>query len=841
MTQNWRQDILSLVEKPSRYLGSEINRVKKDPDAVRLQVALAFPDLYEIATSHFGIQILYHILNRHPEIAAERIYTPAPDMSEHLKKEKIPLFSLESGKSMRDFDLVGFSLLYELNYTNVLLMLKLSDIPFFSRDRDLSFPFVIAGGPCTVNPEPLADFFDAMVIGDGENVILALAEAFLKWKSDGSKNKEQLLTKWSRIKGVYIPRFYDVTYDATGFQHIHPSKTTGLPIRRAVVQDLDAAPFPDTPLVPFGNPVHDRLRLEISRGCTRGCRFCQAGMIYRPVRERSPENLMKLYKQSVGATGYEDLSLLSLSTGDYTCLAPLLKQLMDRGRRERVAVSLPSLRAGTLTSEMMELIKKVRKTGFTIAPEAGSQRLRDVINKNITRDDIVSTIRDAFDLGWKVIKLYFMIGLPTETEADLEAIVDLVVGLKREVYNKGGKRAKINVSIATFVPKPHTPFQWASQNNLDQSTTKIKWLKGKLNKPGIHFKWQDPKVSRLEGLWARGDRRLANLLINAFENGCLLDGWSDHFDYDLWMDAVHMSHVDIDFFNTRVRTPGEPLPWDHVDLGVTVDFLMSEWERAVSGNLTADCRTDACNQCGVCDFEHVQPVTFEKGNLKTGETKTGEKVATGNGQRLEIVYEKKGAARFFGHLELMSIFSRAIRRAGIAVKFSQGFHPKPKISFEDPLPLGMESRHEILRLIVMDRSTPDEIIPLLNKELPVGLCVQSCRRISRKTKPADASETHYKVEIKDGVFEKKRIKSFIERSDWVIRRKNRKGRMREIDLKKLVSRIERIGAKELRLSILSQHGLTLRPGEVLVHLFSMSASQCQKARIVKEGRSPLHP
>jgi len=835
MSHNSRQEILSLVEKPSRYLGSEINRVLKNPGDIRLRFALAFPDLYEIATSHFGIQILYHTLNRHPEISAERVFAPAMDMAVHLEKKKTPLASLESGTPIRKFDVVGFSLLYELNYTNVLLMLKLSDIPFLSKDRDTSHPFIIAGGPCTVNPEPVAEFFDAMVIGDGETVVVEMAEAWMRWQKEGSGIKGKLLEEWSIIRGVYIPGFYDVDFDTSGFQRIRMKRNGPGEVQRAVVEDLDTAPFPDSPLVPFGNPVHDRLRLEISRGCTRGCRFCQAGMIYRPVRERTPRQLLSLYEKSISSTGYEDLSLLSLSTGDYTCIVPLLKQLMARSHNEHVAVSLPSLRAGTLTPEIMEQIKKVRKTGFTIAPEAGSQRLRDVINKNITQADIVNTVRDAFDLGWKVIKLYFMVGLPTETEADLKAIVDLVSELRRDM-KKGGRRAKINVSIATFVPKPHTPFQWASQNDLNQSSRKIRWLKAKLKKPGIHFKWQDPQVSRLEGLWARGDRRLTNLLIKAFETGCVFDGWSDHFNYHLWMEAVRNTGVDIDYYNTRPRALGEPLPWDHVQLGVTGDFLKAEWGKAVLAEFTPDCRTGDCNRCGVCDFDGIEPRIHKDGKIGVGDTKPEKGVNSGIERRFEIIYAKQGAARFFGHLELMSIFTRAIRRAGIPVKFSQGFHPKPKISFEDPLPLGMESHHEIFWMTVLDPIAPETITQALNRQLPAGLFIKTCRVSNHKKSPVGSVETRYRVKIYDGVLEEKRINSFSEKPEWVITRTNRKGRTRQIDLKKMVSAIERIDTGEIRLYIISEGGLTVRPAEVLVHLFEMSASQCQTAKIVKEKR-----
>ena len=387
------KSVLSYVQKPSRYLGSEINSVKKDPETVQMRLALAFPDLYEIGTSHFGIQILYHILNRHPEWAAERVFAPAKDMEQMLRERQMPLHSLESQTPIKAFDIVGFSLLYELNFTNVINMIDLSGIPLTWRERQDVHPLIIAGGPCVCNPEPMADFFDAMVFGDGEQIVVEMAQAWVQWKASGKRSRLELLKKWSGLEGVYVPRFYDAEVDKSGHQQLTASQGAPEKISRNIISNLDQAAFPDSPIIPYGKPVHDRLRLEIARGCSRGCRFCQAGMIYRPVRERSPGNICKLIGKALQKTGYEDISLLSLSTGDYTCLSELMEALMKQCRRDRVAVSLPSLRAGSLTPGLMELIRSVRKTGFTIAPEAGSQRLRDVINKNITFEDVADTVR----------------------------------------------------------------------------------------------------------------------------------------------------------------------------------------------------------------------------------------------------------------------------------------------------------------------------------------------------------------------------------------------------------------------------------------------------------------
>ena len=826
------ENILPLVEKPSRYLGGEINQIKKDPTSVKLRFALAFPDLYEIGTSHFGMQILYHILNSHADIAAERVFAPGMDMDRHLRSAGLHLFSLESRHPLDHFDIIGFSLLYELNYTNILNILELSGIPFYAARRDESFPLIIAGGPCTCNPEPVADFFDALVIGDGESVILQLAECWLEWKKNSSSDKETLLKRWSTIEGVYIPAFFKPRYDDCGFQKLEPRDADYTRVTRTLVADLDRVVFPHKPIIPFGKPVHDRLRLEVARGCTRGCRFCQAGMIYRPVRERSPDSLTDLCDQSISSTGYEDISLLSLSTGDYGCIVPLMERLMLRYASQNVAVSLPSLRAGTLTPELMKLIKTVRKTGFTIAPEAGSQRLRDVINKNISDTEIIKTVKDAFDLGWQVIKLYFMIGLPTETEADLEALVDLVKSL-RQIKKTAGRWGKINVSVATFIPKPHTPFQWAAQLPLAESQERIRWLQGHLKLPWIHFKWQDPKVSWLEGVWARGDRRLSRLLVAAYQKGCRFDGWSDQFRYDLWQAVIKEQGLDPNFFTIRERDVCEPLPWDHIDTQVTREFLAAEWENARKGAYTADCRVDDCNQCGVCDFEQIAPLTHDRfKNVASGVPPDVEQKAAVF-QKLTIFYTKQDQARYFGHLEMVNIFQRALKRAGIAVRFSEGFHPKPKISFDDPLPVGIESQQERFTLSVPDDLRPRQVKDLLNAHLPAGLSITDCLLAPGKSPRDQHRRTRYSVRLAEGQFDEGLLKVFNAQPAFTVTLSTRKGKLKKIDLKDIVVNSELRNSGHLELTLLTEPGKTVRPFEVLRHIFKLSETQIKQATIVK--------
>jgi radical SAM family uncharacterized protein/radical SAM-linked protein len=780
------------------------------------------------------MQILYHILNRRADIAAERVFAPGVDMEAHLRSAGLPLFTLESRRPLNRFDIIGFSLLYELNYTNMLTILELAGIPFYAAQRDNAHPIIIAGGPCTCNPEPVADFFDAIIVGDGETVIMELAQTWMECNKNTRPDKETLLKRWSRIEGVYIPAFFEPQYDACGFQTLVPRYPDYTHVKRTIVADLDQVPFPQKPIVPYGKPVHDRLRLEIARGCTRGCRFCQAGMIYRPVRERSPESLLALGDQSLNATGYEDISLLSLSTGDYGCIVPLMEHLMSGLAAENVAVSLPSLRAGTLTPDLMKLIKTVRKTGFTIAPEAGSQRLRDVINKNISETEIFATVKDAFDLGWQVIKLYFMIGLPTETAEDLKALVDLVKAL-RKIKRPSKLRGQINVSLATFIPKPHTPFQWASQLSLSESEDRIKRVQDQLKLSGIQFKWQNPKVSRLEGVWARGDRRLGRLLVAAYNKGCKFDGWSDHFRFDLWESAFDEQGVDPDFYTTRARDVCEPLPWDHINTQLTKTFLSDEWENAHQGVYTADCRIDDCNQCGVCDFEQIEPRTHQAlaDNLVKARPSNVEKQTTY--KKLSVFYAKQDAAKYFGHLELVNIFLRALKRANIEVKFSEGFHPKPRVSFDNPLPVGIESLKERFIVTVADHIRPQAVMDGLNAHLPAGLVITDCQLAPKKTPAARHPLIRYQVTLKEDLLDEARLNAFNRMSAVPIRRMSRKGKLKKIDLKAIVERSEFVNARQLKFTLRSEPGKTVRPFDLMRHIFNLNEEQVKQATITKLG------
>jgi len=830
MSKKSIQDIMPLIERPSRYLGNEVNTIKKNPEKIKLKFALVFPDLYEIGTSHFGLQILYSILNKKKEICAERVFAPGIDMEEHLRALKVPLVSLETKTPVYDFDIIGFSILYELNYTNILNILDLAGIPFYSSQRDDSYPLIVGGGPCTCNPEPIADFFDIIVVGDGENAILEIADTWLKFKEDQNNGKESLLKLMSDIQGVYIPTFFKPEYDATGIQTLKPKNSNDTKVTRAIAKNLDTLSFPDAPIVPYGKPVHDRLRLEIARGCTRGCRFCQAGMIYRPVRERSMETLLELSEKALGTTGYEDISLLSLSTGDYECIIPLMQRMMERCEARHIAISLPSLRAGTLTPELMNLIKKVRKTGFTIAPEAGTQRLRKFINKNISEKEIIETVQNSFDLGWQVIKLYFMIGLPSERKEDIQGIVDLVKKL-RQIKTKKGKWGKINVGVSTFIPKPHTPFQWEAQLSLDEAKERISWIKSNLNMPGIKVKWHNPETSILEGLFARGNRKLSRLLFSAHKKGCKFDSWSDRFDFGLWQEACEDTGVDIDYSNVRKRALDEPLPWDHIDTKVSKGFLKEERVRAENLESTGDCRRGDCNGCGVCDFEVIEPRTFKESSKE--QPLKSEKSENVSYRKLKVSFSKTGTAKYFGHLELVNIMFRAIKRADIDVKYSEGFHPKPKVSFEDPLAIGIESEIENMYIAVSHLIKREEVVQRLNKQLPEGLEILECTDAPSKAEINRVNGFTYRVCINDFDFDESAIQRFKNQEEVVVERLNKKGKINKINLKNVVLNIRLTSKKEIEFILKPDNGKTVRPYQVLKKIFNFTDEQNKRALVVK--------
>lgn len=593
-------NLLKRVEKPARYIGGENNIVMKDPEKVKARFAFAFPDLYEIGMSYMGLQILYHILNSENDIYCERVFAPAPDMESLMREEQMPLFTLETKTPIKDLDFLGFTLQYEMSFTSILDMLDLAEIPLKSTDRSEVDPIIIAGGPCAFNPEPLAEFIDVFLIGDGEESLPKLIRRYIDAKNRGV-SKADFLKEIADDEGVYIPSFYRVTYHEDGTIKAYEKNFKGAPdrVRRCLIDDLEKIDFPTEPIVPLIETVHNRSVIETFRGCSRGCRFCQAGMIYRPVRERSKERIMDLARRQLESTGHEELSLLSLSTSDYSEFESLAVDLMKECKGQNVSLSLPSLRLDTFSFKVLEEIQGYKKSGLTFAPEAGSQRLRDVINKGITETDIYDAVEQAIELGWKHIKLYFMIGLPTETYEDLDGIAEIarkIVAIHRQSGRTG--RFNVTVSVSNFVPKAHTPFQWVRQDSTEEFTKKHNYLHEKLKIKGVTFNYHDDAVSTYEAIFARGDRRLSALLLEAHKLGCRLDGWSEHFDLEKWNTAIMQSGTDVGFYTTRERNYDELLPWDIIDSSITKKFLQSEAEKAMKEVTTKDCRY-GCSGCGI--------------------------------------------------------------------------------------------------------------------------------------------------------------------------------------------------------------------------------------------------
>lgn len=588
--------LLKKAEKPARYIGGETNSVIKNPDDMDVRFAFAFPDTYEIGMSYMGLQILYNILNMQENVYCERVFAPASDMEELMREENLPLFSIETKTPVNEFDILGFTLQYEMSYTNVLNMLNLSGIPLLSKDRGDDYPIVIGGGPCAYNPEPLADFFDIFLIGDGEEVLPAITKLYTKCDT-----KKEFLNKACRMKGVYVPAFYDVLYndDGTVKEYVKNNDNAPIPVERCLIEDIEPLPFPTNNIVPFLDVVHDRAVVETFRGCTRGCRFCQAGMIYRPVRERKPETILKLAEEQLKNTGHEELSLLSLSTSDYSQFEPLAMALIDKCSGNNVNLSLPSLRLDSFSFKVLNEIQKYKKSGLTFAPEAGTQRLRNVINKSITEEDIYGSVRKAIELGWKQIKLYFMIGHPTETYDDLDGIVEIaknIMDINYEINGRKGGRFNVTVSVSNFVPKPHTPFQWFGQNSYEEFTEKHKYLSEKLRKlRNVTFNYHDSPISILEAVFARGDRKTGQLLLKAYENGCKFDAWSETFNLLGWEKAFKETGISADFYAARERSYDEVMPWDIIDSYILKEFLISENEKSV---ITRDCRL-GCVGCGI--------------------------------------------------------------------------------------------------------------------------------------------------------------------------------------------------------------------------------------------------
>ena len=813
------RELLPLLPKPSRYLGIEEGSVHKAREQVRLHVGLVFPDMYEVGMSYLGQKILYGIVNERPHWQAERVFTPCREAGNILRAHGAPLCTLESDTPLDRLDVLGFSVTHELCYSNILYVLDLAGIPLRAKDRRLPrqdgrpWPLILAGGGCTLAAEPLAPFMDAMILGEAEAALPETLEQVERARRDHLERQDLLLTL-SRIPGLYIPEFFEQGPDGSPRPlHAHHQRAV-----RRIVPDMDQALYPATQPIPFG-AVHNRLALEIGRGCTRGCRFCQAGNIYRPARERGVASLRDLLNGCLSATGFDDVSYLSLSTGDFSALKELFMDTVERCASEQVSVSLPSLRVGSIDDAIMERMAGIRRTGATLAPEAGSQRLRDVINKGVTEEELILHVQKLFEHGWQQVKLYFMIGLPTETDEDLLAIVDLC-RKARDAAGPGIKRLQITAAVSPFVPKAHTPFQWEAQISLEEIRRRIGVLLEAVKKEKrIKLRWHEPDMSVLEGLFSRGDRRLADVVESAYRKGAIFASWMDEFSLAPWLEALAERNLSLDEY-TRERPTDAPLPWDHLHSGVSREFFLREREGALRGKTAGDCRYTACRQCGVCDtaagpsgLERVSgmaeqarygnilnkaqrdqnahsvsldqhgrvivrgqggkaptPPEREASGAETPDEKNGNKIQDHRpadqfpksgakskppalaphliqkAAQWRVRYARKDAAAYISQLELQHIFDRALRRAGIPLSFSQGFHPLPLVSFGRALPVGVASECEWFSLFLRENRSPEEALEYLNTALPKGLRVIAVDSLPVQAKCADAPRETYRME-----------------------------------------------------------------------------------------------
>ena len=847
--------VLPFVNKPGRYIGNEINIIKKNPKDISVRVALAFPDVYELAMSFIGFKILYHILNKEDDIYAERVYAPWKDMQQKMREQLLPLYSLETFTPLKDFDIVGFTLQYELTYTNILSMLELGGIAVLQKDRAEDDPFIIGGGPSASNPEPVADFFDAFFIGDGEEGFVEICSVVKEGRKRGDSRREILL-EISKIRSVYIPSFYEAQYDEQGsflsLKKLEPSAPDEILTR--ILPELKNDFYEDAPLMPLIEVTHDRLSLEVMRGCTEGCRFCNAGMIYRPTREREPQEIVRQSVKALENSGYEEVSFLSLSISDYSRLSELMVKEKEALEGKKINVSFPSMRLDSFTEEIAAFASDVRKSGFTFAPEAGSERLRQVINKNISEEDLYKSVEIALRSGWKVMKFYFMIGLPTETEEDIEAIADLLENVIK--ISKSYGRVRFNVSVSPFSPKPHTPFQWERQDSREEFLKKIDILRNRFSKMRrVKLSWRDPDVSLIECVLGRGDRRLSKVIADVWQAGGGFDGWTDYFDMELWRKYFALHNLTFEMYAQDISLE-QPLPWERINKGVTREFLLKERENAYKQKTLKDCKKGYCFACGIQregfkEYAKCYDINLKKKELRQNaieiniERKEKVNKETQETFRFRVRYEKSGYSKYLSHLDLIRIFARAARRANVPLVYTQGFNPHPKMSFGPSLSLGVTSEAEYLD---MDITAPfkGDVTAAFNPFLPEGLRLISARRINEKIQTLNQiiNAAEYEVDLGKETLAEKIIKETLERKEIPTQRRV-KGREKIVDIRPYIEKLE-IEGKQLKVRTRTIDNRSVRMSEILRLLFNDKVDNHQfpihrKAQLVQKGDTIVTP